>query len=144
MELNECTVEYERNGTDGHFFTMTEDGKPIFSVKNLDLSTESRKHWGNRLLNVAVLCCVGTTLASDLVKRGAQIRSLTGRAASKKEKDSILRTKIAEIEVDIEVDIGDTNQSILDECMEIVSRDTLAMYSLREGIDVQANIIRIK
>jgi hypothetical protein len=87
---------------------------------------------------------VCTTLASDLTKRGVEIKSLTGKSASKKEKDSILRTRINEIQVEIEVDIGDANQAILDECMEIVGNDTLAMYSLREGVDVQAAIKRVK
>jgi hypothetical protein len=69
---------------------------------------------------------------------------LSGRAASTKEKDSVLRTRINEIQVEIEVDIGEADQSILDECMEIVSNDTLAMYSLREGVDVQASIKRVR
>jgi uncharacterized OsmC-like protein len=123
---------------------MTEEGIPIFQVKNSDLSPEGRKHWANRMLNAAALTCVCTTLASDLIKRGADIKSLTGRAASKKEKDSVLRTRINEIQVEIEVDIGEADQSILDECMDIVSNDTLAMYSLREGVDVQASIKRMR
>lgn len=144
MDLSDCTVEYRRNGGNGHLFTMTPEGMPVFQVNNSALSPEGRKHWANRMLNAAALCCVCTTLASDLIKRGADIRSLTGRAASKKEKDSVLRTRINEIEVEIEVDIGDADQSILDECLEIVGRDTLAMYSLREGIDVEARIKRVK
>jgi hypothetical protein len=55
-----------------------------------------------------------------------------------------LRTRIDEIQVEIEVDIGDSDQAILDECLEIISRDTLAMYSLREGIDVEASIKRVR
>ena len=144
MELTDCVVEYRRDGGNGHMFTMTDEGVPIFQVKNSDLSPEGRKHWANRVLNAAALCCVCTTLASDLIKRGAEIKSLTGRAASKKEKDSVLRTRIDEIQVEIEVDIGDADQSILDECLEIISRDTLAMYSLREGIDVEASIKRVR
>jgi uncharacterized OsmC-like protein len=123
---------------------MTDEGVPVFQVKNSELSPEGRKHWANRILNAAALCCVCTTLASDLTKRGVDIKSLTGRSASKKEKDSVLRTRIDEIQVEIEVDIGDADQSILDECLEIISRDTLAMYSLREGIDVEANIKRVR
>jgi uncharacterized OsmC-like protein len=96
------------------------------------------------MLNAAALCCVCTTLASDLTKRGVEIKSLTGKSASKKEKDSVLRTRINEIQVEIEVDIGDADQAILDECMDIVGNDTLAMYSLREGVDVQAAIKRVK
>jgi len=144
MELTDCVVEYRRDGSDGHLFTMTPDGVPVFQVSNKDLSPESRKHWANRILNAAALCCVSTTLASDLIKRGVDIKSLTGRSASKKEKDSVLRTRINEIQVEIEVDIGDADQSILDEFLEIISRDTLAMYSLREGIDVEASIKRVK
>ena len=144
MELTDCIVEYKRDDGNGHLFTMTEDGKPVFQVRNSELSPEGRKHWANRVLNAAALCCVCTTLASDLIKRGAEIRSLTGRAASKKEKDSVLRTRIDEIQVEIEVDIGDADQAILDECLEIISRDTLAMYSLREGIDVEASIKRVR
>ena len=144
MELTDCIVEYKRDDGNGHLFTMTEDGKPVFQVRNSELSPEARKHWANRILNAAALCCVCTTLASDLTKRGAEIKSLTGRAASKKEKDSVLRTRIDEIQVEIEVDIGDADQAILDECLEIVSRDTLAMYSLREGIDVEASIKRVR
>jgi uncharacterized OsmC-like protein len=144
MELTDCIVQYKRDGGNGHLFTMTEEGIPIFQVKNSDLSPEGRKHWANRMLNAAALTCVCTTLASDLIKRGADIKSLTGRAASKKEKDSVLRTRINEIQVEIEVDIGEADQSILDECMEIVSNDTLAMYSLREGVDVQASIKRMR
>ena len=144
MELTDCIVEYRRDGGDGHLFTMTPEGIPVFHVNNKELSPEARRHWANRVLNAAALCCVSTTLASDLIKRGADIRSLTGRAASKKEKDSVLRTRIDEIQVEIEVDIGDADQAILDECLEIISRDTLAMYSLREGIDVQASVKRVR
>jgi uncharacterized OsmC-like protein len=144
MDLTDCIVEYRRDGGDGHLFTMTPEGVPVFQVNNKDLSPEGRKHWANRMLNATALCCVATTLASDLIKRGADIRSLSGHAASKKEKDSVLRTRIDEIQVEIEVDIGDTDQSILDECLEIIGRDTLAMYSLREGIDVEANVKRVR
>ena len=144
MELNDCIIEYKRDDGNGHLFTMTEDGKPVFQVRNSELSPESRKHWANRILNAAALCCICTTLASDLTQRGAVIKSLTGRAASKKERDSVLRTRINEIQAEIEVDIGDADQSILDECLEIISRDTLAMYSLREGIDVEAGIKRVR
>ena len=144
MELTDCIVEYRRDGGNGHLFTMTPEGVPVFHVNNSDLSPEGRKHWANRVLNAAALCCVCTTLDSDLIKRGAEIKSLTGRAASKKEKDSVLRTRIDEIQVEIEVDIGDADQAILDECLEIISRDTLAMYSLREGIDVEASIKRVR
>jgi len=144
MELTDCMVEYRRDGSDGHLFTMTDEGVPVFQVKNSDLSPEGRRHWANRILNAAALCCVATTLASDLAKRGADVKSLTGRSASKKEKDSVLRTRIDEIQVEIEVDIGDADQAILDECLEIINRDTLAMYSLREGIDVEANIKRVR
>jgi uncharacterized OsmC-like protein len=122
---------------------MTQDAVPVFHVNNADLSPEARKHWGNRLLNAAALCCICTTLASDLTKRGVTIKSLTGSIASHKEKDSVLRTRISEMEADIEVDIADSDQAILDECIEIVNRDTLTMYSLREGIEVQANIKRV-
>ena len=53
MDLSDCIVEYRRDGSNGHFFTMTEDGVPIFHVNNADLSPERRKHWGNRLVNAA-------------------------------------------------------------------------------------------
>ena len=144
MELNDCVIEYKRDDGNGHIFTMTDEGVPIFQVKNSELSPEGRKHWANRVLNAAALCCVCTTLASDLTKRGVEIKSLTGKSASQKEKDSVLRTRINEIEVEIEVNIGDADQAILDECLEIIGRDTLVMYSLREGVDVTANIKRVK
>jgi len=144
MELNDCIIEYKRDGGNGHLFTMTDEGVPVFQVKNSELSPEGRKHFANRILNAAALCCVCTTLASDLIKRGVEVKSLKGKSASKKEKDSVLRTRIDEIQVEIEVDIGDADQAILDECLEIVSNDTLVMYSLREGVDVQASIKRVK
>ena len=144
MEQTDCVVEYKRDGANGHFWTMTEEGKPIFHMVSADLGPEARKHWANRMLNAAAMTCVCTTLAADLIKRNADLRSLTGKAASIKEKDSVLRTRISEIGVDVEVDLGDTPQQVLDECIEIVNRDTLVMYSLREGVDVQANIKRIK
>ena len=144
MELTDCVVKYKRDNGNGHIFTMTDEGVPVFQVKNSELSAEGRKHWANRILNAAALACVCTTLASDLTKRGAEIKSLTGRSASRKEKDSVLRTRINEIQVEIEVDIGDADQAILDECLEIISNDTLAMYSLREGIDVDASVKRVR
>ena len=144
MELQDCKVEYRRDGSNGHFFTMTDDGVPVFQVNNSELSPEARKHWGNRLVNAAALCCICTTLASDLTKRGVEVKSLTGQIASQKEKDSILRTRINEMQAEIEVNIGDADQALLDECIEIVNNDTLTMYSLREGIDVQAKITRVK
>jgi hypothetical protein len=60
-----------------------------------------------------------------------------------KEKDSVLRTRISEMQAEIEVNIGDADQRLLDECIEIVNNDTLTMYSLREGIDVSASIKRV-
>ena len=110
MDYEECYVEYRRNGGDGHFFTMTEEGVPILHVNNKEFSPdgEGKKHWGNRLLNAAVLCCVATTLASDLTKRGVTIKSLTGRSASEKYKDDFLRTKIGKVQIEIDVDIGDS------------------------------------
>jgi uncharacterized OsmC-like protein len=135
MEQTDCIIQYKRDGSNGHFWTMTEEGVPIFHMV---------KHWANRMLNAAALTCVCTTLASDLIKRGAEVKSLTAKSASIKEKDSVLRTKISEIGVEIEVDIGDADQAILDECLEIIGRDTLVMYSLREGVDVQAKITRKK
>jgi organic hydroperoxide reductase OsmC/OhrA len=144
MEQTDCIIQYKRDGSNGHFWTMTEEGVPIFHMVSADLSPEGRKHWANRMLNAAALTCVCTTLASDLIKRGAEVKSLTAKSASIKEKDSVLRTKISEIGVEIEVDIGDADQAILDECLEIIGRDTLVMYSLREGVDVQAKITRKK
>jgi len=144
MELTDCIVQYRRDNGNGHLFTMTEEGVPVFHVDNKDLSPEGRKHWANRMLNAAALTCVCTTLASDLIKRGVEIKSLTGRAASSKEKDAVLRTRISDIQVVLEVDIGDSPQAVLDECLEIIGRDTLAMYSLREGIDVEAIVKRVR
>jgi uncharacterized OsmC-like protein len=144
MEYTDCIIQYERDGGNGHLFTMTEDGVPVIHVNNADLSPEGRKHWGNRLLNAGALACICTTLASDLTKRGATIKSLKGSIGSGKEKDSVLRTKIANMQAEIQVDIGDADQAILDECIEIISRDSLVMYSLREGVDVEANITRVK
>ncbi len=143
MELSDCVVQYRRDGGNGHFFTMTEDGVPVFHINNAELSPEARKHWANRLLNAGALCCICTTLASDLTKRGVEIKSMTGRIASKKEKDSIMRTRISEMQAEIEVNIGDSDQALLDECISIINNDTLSMYSLREGIDVSASIKRV-
>lgn len=143
MDYTECIVEYRRDGTDGHFFTMTEEGIPVFHIDLKELSPDGRRHWANRLLNAAVLSCVATTLASDLTKRGATVKSMTGRAASELEKDDYQRTKIAHIQVEIDVDIGDTDPRILEECREIIGRDTLTMYSLREGVEVDAVINRV-
>jgi hypothetical protein len=144
LENTECLVEYKRDNGNGHFFTMTDEGVPVFHINNSDLSPEGRKHWANRIANAAALCCICTTLASDLTKRGATIKSLTGRIASRKEKDSVLRTKISNMQAEIMVDIGDGDQAILDECIAIVNNDTLVMYSYRDGIDVEAVITRKK
>jgi hypothetical protein len=47
MDLSDCIVEYRRDGSNGHFFTMTADGTPVFHVNTADLSPESRKHLHN-------------------------------------------------------------------------------------------------
>ena len=143
MDYTECMIEYKRDGSDGHYYTLTEDGIPVLHVNNKELSDEGRRHWANRLYNAAVLSCVATTLASELIKHGAEVKSMTGRASSEKERDDFMRTKIARIQVEIDVDIGDADPKVWEECKEIIGRDTLTMYSMREGTDVEATLHRV-
>ena len=138
----DITVSYQRDGTNGHFFTMDESGVPVIHINHEELTPWQRRHWANRFVNAAVLSCVVTTLASDLTKRGATAKPMTGRATSEKEKDDFQRTRINHVDIEIEVDIGDADPRILEECREIIRHDTLTMYSLRESIDTDAVIKR--
>jgi len=136
-------VSYERDGDNGHFFTMDESGAPVFHVNNPELTPWQRRHWANRLVNAAVLSCIVTTLASELKQRGATIKSMTGRVTSEKEKDAYRRTKVSHLDAEIDVDIGDADPKIFEECKEVINRDTFTMYSFREGIDTDATINRV-
>ena len=82
------------------------------------------------------------SLAAALTARGANVKSMTGRARAVKEKDEIRRTKVTEIAISIDVEIDDKDLPVFEKCKKIMQRGCLITYSLEDAIEIEYEINR--
>ncbi len=67
---------------------------------------------------------------------------MSGRVELNKGKDEIHRTKVTEMEISVEVEIDDKDESILEKCKKIMNRGCLITYTLEESIEIAYQINR--
>jgi len=139
-EENGIVVQYKREGDDGHFLSMGSDAFADIRIDYTGIPQEQRGGTANRLLCAAALYCFASTFASALKARGARIKSLTGRAIPEKGRDDYHRTKIKQINIEIDVDVEEEDKPILEKCQKIMEQGCLVTYSLGEGIEVEHSI----
>jgi uncharacterized OsmC-like protein len=140
---NELTVEYIRDGEDMHRLTMGSDAIPEITIDYADIPPDKRGGNAVRLLCAANLYCFAGTLATALTARGADVKSMTGKATALKEKDEIRRTKITEIAISIDVALDEKDVPVFEKCKKIMQRGCLVTYSLEDAIEIEYEINRI-
>ncbi len=133
-------VEYRREGDNQHILTLGTAAIPEIRIDYTGIPKEERAGTAQRLLAASALYCFASTLGSALSARNATIQSLTGKAASEKEKDDYYRTKVSRIQIDIEVDVPESDLSTLEKCEKFVENGCLITYSIGQGIEVEHSI----
>jgi uncharacterized OsmC-like protein len=141
-EEKEIMVTYQREGEDGHRLTLGTPAIPEIRIDYTGIPKDARAGTAQRLLCASALYCFASTLGSALAARGATIKSLTGRAVSEKDKDEYYRTKVSNVQIEVEVDVNDGDLPTLEKCEKIMENGCLITYSLNQGIEVEHTIKR--
>jgi uncharacterized OsmC-like protein len=141
-EEKEITVEYRREGDDQHILALGSKAIPDIKIDYARIPKDERAGTAQRLLTASALYCFASTLGSALSARSVTIKSLTGRASSEKEKDDYYRTKVSRIQIDIEVDLPESDLPTLEKCAKFVENGCLITYSIGQGIEVEHTIKR--
>lgn len=141
-EEKEVVVEYRRDGDDKHILFLNTKAIPEIRIDYTGIPKDARAGTAQRLLAASALYCFASTLGGALATRNAIIKSLTGRAVSDKDKDEYYRTKVNNIQIEVEVDVNDGDLPTLERCEKIMENGCLITYSLNEGIEVEHTIKR--
>ena len=142
MGEEEVVVEYRRDGDDKHILSLNSKAVPEIRIDYTGIPKDARAGTAQRLLAASALYCFASTLGAALAARNATIRSLTGRAVSEKDKDEYYRTKVSNIQIEVEVDVNDGDLPTLEKCEKIMENGCLITYSLNQGIEVEHTIKR--
>jgi len=140
----EVTVEYRREGDDRHILALGSKAIPEIKIDYTGIPKDERAGTSQRLLAASALYCFASTLGAALSARNVTIKSLTGRASSEKEKDDYYRTKVSRIQIDIQVDVNDSDLPTLEKCEKFVENGCLITYSIGQGIEVEHTIQKKK
>jgi len=143
-DKNEVMVEYRRESPDIHSLVMSSKALPDIRIDYTGIPQDQRGGTSLKLLAGSILYCFAATLNSALTARGAKVWSLRGCAKAVKGKDEILRTKVKEVAIDIEVALDDKDEPILERCKAIMERGCLVSYSLEESFEVEYHIKRLR
>jgi uncharacterized OsmC-like protein len=139
-EEKEVVVEYRRDGDDKHILSLDSKALPEIRIDYTGIPKDKRAGTAQSLLAASALYCFASTFGSALAARGATIKSLIGKAVSEKEKDEYYRTKVSNIQIEVEVDLNDADLPTLERCKKIMENGCLITYSLNQGIEVEHNI----
>ena len=141
-DRSEITLDYVREGEDMHRLITGSGAFPEITIDYSDIPPDKRSGNAVRLLCAANLYCFAGTLAAALTARGADVKSMTGKATALKEKDEIRRTKITEMAISIDVELDDKDLPVLEKCKQIMQRGCLITYSLEDAIEIEYEINR--
>ncbi len=140
---SEITVEYVREGEDLHRLITGSGALPEIRIDYSNIPPDERGGNAVRLLCASNLYCFAGTLASALTARGADVKSMAGKATALKEKDEIRRTRITEITISIDVELDDKDMPVFEKCKKIMQRGCLITYSLEDAIEIEYEISRL-
>ena len=103
---NEINVGYERLNADEHLLKMGSDSLSNIQIDFRGIPEENRGGNAVRLFGASCLYCFAQTLDTAMSVRGAEVKSMTGLVSMVKGKDEIRRTKVTDMNITIEVEIG--------------------------------------
>ena len=135
-------VKYIRVNHDEHLISMGSKALADIHINYRGIPKEERGGTSVELLGAACLYCFAATLGSALTARGAGVKSLSGSLELVKGKDEIRRTKVTDIRISVEVEIGDKDEPILEKCKKIMDRGCLLTYTLEDAIDIEYQVHR--
>jgi len=145
-EKKGVVVEIRHEGDKGQIFMTGAKSLPriYFDFADLDTEEVNAEHLGARLLLCAALACYSNTFRNNLIAGGAKAPSLKGRAAIRKEKDDILRTRYTQINLELEVGLDDADEAVFERVRSNMERGSLLTYSLEEGIELEYDVRKVK
>ena len=135
-------VDYTRVGDDIHHLALDSKVLADITIDYTGIPSKERENTAVKMLCAASVYCFASTTAAALTARGANIKSMTGRAVATKARDVFGRTKVDEVTVTIDVDIDDADLPILEKCKVILEHGCLLTYSVGQGIEMQHVIQR--
>ncbi len=135
-------VEYERESGEVHHFNVGAAGLPRITIDRRGFTQEqlSNDHYGARFLCVACLACFTNTFANALIRRGATVKGITGRAEIEKDKDEFMRTRFTVVHMDIEVGLEEKDHEIFELVNEEMKTGSLVTYSLQDAIEMDIHV----
>ena len=142
VQEEKMIVGYARQGDDIHNLSMGISSLEDITIDYTGIPQKERAGTAVKLLCAAVIYCYASTLAAALNARGAQTKSLVGRAIATKSRDVFGKTKINQIVVELDVEIDDAYLPVLEKCKTIMENGCLISYSVNQGIEVQHVIKR--
>lgn len=107
----------------------------------LDPEVRKEEHMGARLLLAAALACYVNTMSGDLQRGGAgRVAEIRAESEITKEKDSRLRTRYTQIEINVETEVAEADRAVFETVRNSLLHGSLVTYSLEEEIDIDYNI----
>jgi uncharacterized OsmC-like protein len=97
-------------------------------------------HYGARLICAATLACFTNTFANALIRQGANLKGMTGKAEIEKDKDEYMRTRFTVIHMDVEVVLDEKDRSIFESVDESMKSGSLVTYSLQDAIEMDISV----
>lgn len=140
---DDISISYCRDNVDCHTLGLNSEALSDIKVNYENIPEDKRGGTAVKLLAASSLYCFAATLSSSLTSRGANVKSLTGKARVIKGEDEVYRTKVQEIVIDVFVDIDDEDEKIFNKVKNIMRRGCLVTYSLEDAIDIEYNIHRL-
>jgi len=130
-------VTYEKTSPTLDTFTIGAQALPELKIDYSALSQEDRnqEHTGARFLCAAALACFTNTFTNALVRKGAEVKSMTASAEISKEKDDLMRTRYTEIILQVEVGLDEANREIFEQVKENMLAGSLVTYTLEDTIE---------
>jgi len=139
-------VKFRRESVEVQHFNIGAAGLPQIIIDRRGFTREqlSNDHYGARFLCAATLACFTNTFANALIRRGAIVKTMTGRAEIEKDRDEFMRTRFTVIHMDIEIDLDQKDREIFESVNEEMKTGSLVTYSLQDAIEMDINVHLLK
>lgn len=139
-------VKFRRESGEVQHFNIGAAGLPQITIDRRGFTREelSNDHYGARFLCAATLACFSNTFTNALIRRGAIVKGITGRAEIEKDRDEFMRTHFTVIHMDIEIDLDEKDREIFESVNEEMKTGSLVTYSLQDAIEMDINVHLLK
>ena len=116
------------------------EGVPDLIVDELKPVGENSGPNPTRLLSVAVGHCLSSSLLLCLAKARVDVKNLETTITAIKEKNEEGYLRISKLEVEMHLDVEETDKNRIFRCLDIFENYCTVTQSVRKGIDIKVNI----